>query len=388
MTALLVALVLGAGPSGQIAFVLSTEQEDQCVCVLEVGTGAVVRAGAGDRDGAPQWSPDGEWLAFASKQPDGMGIRVVRADGSEGRLLRHKRLWNRYPRWAPEGRRLAYSSSEEMAPAQVIAVYNLETDTETEWANARQGLLRPVWVPTLAMMQVSGEEELREGGAVNDAFLEEAHATGVILALGLVRGPGKGGASDTEPSGKGRGGSAGRFSTEIFILTRTQVFPLVSRDPERWVRYAEWGIESNPRGTHFAFESNDGGDREIFVLGKTGIADVSNHRAADWNPVWSSESGWLAFESFRGGRRGIYRVYVDTCRVFPVAASASYDCWAPAWSPDGEWIAFVSGQTGTAELYCCDKAGGHVRQLTKHPELRHGAGGGAFAPAWRPEKRR
>ena len=116
------------------------------------------------------------------------------------------------------------------------------------------------------------------------------------------------------------------------------------------LQYAEWHVEPSPDGSGVAFESNDGGDREIFVLTKKGTADVSNHRAADWAPVWSPKGEWLAFESFRDGRRGIYRVFPQTARVLPVAVSNDADNWWPTWSPNGEWLVFVSNRTGDPEL--------------------------------------
>ena len=143
--------------------------------------------------------------------------------------------------------------------------------------------------------------------------------------------------------------------------------------------YVEWALEPDPRARSVAYESNDGGDREIYVASFTkGISNVSNHRAADWNPVWSDDYQWLAFESFRDGRRGVYRVLVGTGNVLPVAVREGADCWAPAWAPDDEWIAFVSDEEGVPRIYAVAPEGGEAVRLTDGKEW-------ALAPAWRPK---
>jgi dipeptidyl aminopeptidase/acylaminoacyl peptidase len=202
------------------------------------------------------------------------------------------------------------------------------------------------------------EQELAWEGVDFDTLLSEAFGEGALLAVGLHATP------------RGR-------TSELYLLTRTQTVPLLPFVVSDSARYFEWGVEPAPNGERIAYESNDGGFRSIFALGRTGVHDVSNHAAADWNPVWSPDSTRLAIESLRGGRRGVYRVYPETARVTPVAVSADAECWAPTWSPDGAWVAYVSDAGGAPDLYLRDEEGGRERRLT-------GGGGVAYAPAWRP----
>lgn len=354
--------LFAAGPD-EIAYVSGTEQEDQCVCVLSLETGEVRRVGAGNRDGAPVWSPDGRWLAFPSKQPEGMGIRVVRADGDGGRLLEHQHLWNHTPAWSPAGRRLAYTADSEMGLVHQMMVYDLATDTETRWGEQTlaAGFFVPQWMPNLDLMAALNPEQSLDLEGVDTALLlVEAEQEGALLAIGLV-------------------GKPGAFSTEVFLVTSGQAAPLLPLLLPDSHRYAEWAVRVSGNGRRIAFESNDGGDRELFVINKRGVADVSNHRAADWNPVWSNDGKWLAFESFRGGRRGVYRLFSDTGRTFPVATDALFANWAPAWAPDDDRIVFVSNRSGNAELYLFEVETGTTQRLTEHP-------GPDLAPAWRPEE--
>jgi len=364
---LLIALIglLPAGPSGELAFVSGTEQEDLCVFVMDLSTGATHRVGHGARDGAPQWSPDGRSLAFESVQPGGIGIRIVQADGSQARALRHHYAWNHDPRWSPDGRLLAYTADRDMGMEQTLLVYDLETDQEESWGGdpatppAWTGAFRPVWLPTTDLMTyLAPGQDFSENAFDPSVLKAEAEDSGVIVFIALV-------------------GQPGSYSTEIFLATRTQAVPLLPILVKDSPRFTEWAIEPNAQGRRLAFESNDGGDREIFAIGTRGMTDVSNHRAADWNPVWAPGGKWLAFESFRDGRRGVYRCFPDTARVFPVATSPNYDSWSPAWSPDDQWLAFVSNRTGNPEIFVSDPTGDHLQQVTQNPGLD-------YAPAWRP----
>lgn len=331
MTPILVfSIALIAAPAGQIAFLAATEQDDQQVCVLTLPSGDITVIGAGHRDGEPVWSPDGEWIAYVTQAPEeGMGVRVVRPDGSDERILNHTQPWNHGPpAWSPDGTKLAYTAGNGLD--QRVMVYDLKADTEERWGNETQPLMRPEW---------NGDAQ--------------------IIAVGTV-------------------GAPGALSTDPFWVTKSTANPAIELLASTG-SYVEWLVRPYPGEGAVAYESNDGGDREIFVFAmKRGATDVSNHRAADWNPVWSFNAEWIAFESFRTGRRGIYRVNPMQVRVSPVAVAEDSDNWSPTWSPDGTWLAFVSNRDGRARLYACTVEGEEPTALTQHDR-------NDYAPAWRPE---
>lgn len=291
MLAILVSLTLCSPSEGLIAYVSGAVESEQRVLVLDLSTGDSRPVGPGRADGAPRWSRDGRWLAFETATEAGTGIYVVRPDGLDGRYLDHGENVNREPRWSRDGSMLAYSVGEGLE--RQIAVYELATDREEVWGGERTSLMRPVWL--------------------------RAELAGTLAAPGVDRGSllsgrifGEGKSDELALAAVGLTGGPGSMTTDLFLVTRTETIPFPRVALPGKGRYAEWSAEPLDRAFGIAYESDDGGDREIFVYTRRGVADVTNHRAADWNPVWGPEGNWIAFESFRDGRRGVYRVHRDT----------------------------------------------------------------------------
>jgi Tol biopolymer transport system component len=69
------------------------------------------RNAANDIDAA--WSPDGQYIAFASDRAGGFDIYVMRKDGSDVRRLTSDPIDERSPRWSPDGTKLIYQSGKD-----------------------------------------------------------------------------------------------------------------------------------------------------------------------------------------------------------------------------------------------------------------------------------
>jgi len=354
-----------AAPEGQIAWLRGDTVAETAVWVKDTASGSEIQVGPGNGDGAAQWSPDGAWLAFATRTETGYGIATVRPDGSGLQYLAHALPWNDSPRWSPDGSKLAYLAGAGPSLDSVLTIADLDTGSEEVWAGGRMGILQAEWLPSLDLrLALDPEMQLSVEGVDLDQLWGEGEELGALVVIASV-------------------GAPGSLSTEIFVATRSQMLPILPLILEDSERFVEWNALPDRRGRQIAFESNDGGDREIFVLSGSlrGVADVSNHRAADWAPAWRRDGQVLAFESFRDGRRGLFSVYVKTGKVAPIAASPAYDAWHAAWAPNGDWLAFVSNQTGDPELYALRPEDPEWIRLTNHPGLD-------LAPQWRPETKK
>jgi len=136
MASWVLAFIAAASPAGQIAYLSGADSGSLRVHVLDLESRTAVPVGPGQSDGAPAWSPDGAWLAFATKRTDGMGIVLARPDASETRAIAHTAAWNAFPQWSPDGRLLAYESGEGLT--QRIVVYDIEGGNETVWGEVRK----------------------------------------------------------------------------------------------------------------------------------------------------------------------------------------------------------------------------------------------------------
>lgn len=126
-----------------------------------------------------------------------------------------------------------------------------------------------------------------------------------------------------------------------------------------------------------AFVSARSGSTEIHVMDiqRGFVEQLTTLRAYSYNPAWSPDGMWVAFETTYGDEYGVWAVDAsgqNARRLIPGRGGA------PDWSPDGTRIVFSSERDGNFEIYTANVDGTDIRRLTFDNASDHN-------PAWSPD---
>ena len=106
---------------------------------------SVTEIDAGMPVSAPQWSPDGKWIAFSA--PKGNGIGIVRPDGSGRRVLTAEAGSGYQFSWSPDATRIVFRAArKEAGPRRyVIRVLDVATGEIESTSEVVRDAQPPVW---------------------------------------------------------------------------------------------------------------------------------------------------------------------------------------------------------------------------------------------------
>jgi Tol biopolymer transport system component/imidazolonepropionase-like amidohydrolase len=362
----------------------------------------------------PDWSPDGERIAFQSYRDGNWHLWSIRPDGSDARQHTYGPFDDREPTYSPDGTQLAFSS--DRGGSYDVWVLDLGSGDLSRVTNDPGNEFTPDWSPEGDALTYAAS-----GGRGGGIFVTRPEAgAGVGAQLGTAPGA-------TSPSWSPDGQhiafpGVGRGQTGMYVLEvampgearlisddDSDVFPFRPqwKDNEEFLYTADGVIQSasidgsdgpgvaftatfeftrpgyeradrdfDPSGPEKAYglvgpSVSPDGSRVVFTaLGDLWLLDVgdptprqlTNDPFFDVEPVWSRDGRWIAYSSDRAGSMDLWVRDMDSGidrRVTNLPGAET----SPVFSPDGTRIAFTTVMGLGTELHVVDTAGGESRRL-------------------------
>ena len=270
----------------------------------------------------PQWSPSGDWIAYASAKTGATEIWIWSpSDGRDLQLTKLGQTRINSMSWSPDGRTIVFAGDRNGS-------YDIWTVSVPSGEVARlTSDLRYEVFPTFTP----------DGRTILYVQLDLGWVDHDIMAMPATGGPARLVTRDTNFFDYGAGKTFG--------------YPMPSPDG-KWVLF-----RSHRSGwINYWMAPTAGGEARQMAAEP---ADQNNAR-------WSPDGKWIGYTANRNGTQDLRVVAATGGAPKVVVAPAGQGMVNnPAWSPDGAKIAYSLGSpTEAAELYTVTLAGGSPKQLT------------------------
>jgi Tol biopolymer transport system component len=305
--------------------------------------------------GRLSWSPDGSVLAYSDRASpsEAASIFLLALDSLEVRRptspVRSRGDFN--PEFSPDGQTLAFArDSQGVQSIYTIPVsggeeQRLTSDTTQKWGLA--------WTPdsreiVFADSSWLWKKSLRGGEPERLQFGQDGVQPS-IRANRLVY-------------------VQRKWNKNIW---RRNLNSLVSAGPpEEFISSTrgESGPQFSPDGSKIVFESTRSGFYEVWLCRSdgSGLMQLTHFNAsATGTPRWSSDGQQIAFDSRPAGNADIFVIDVEGGPLHQLTHEPSSEV-VPSWSRDGRWIYFASDRTGGWEVWKMPSSGGSALQVTRH----------------------
>jgi Tol biopolymer transport system component len=354
---------------GKLAFV-----RDGDIWVLDVDSGQETRLTTDGQNWWPQWSADGEWIAFQKRVPQGefetlTEVWTMREDGSDGTLVGESAMVG--PIWAPSEDRLACATDEG-----VLWLADAESGEQRQLSPPDWEVDRLAWLPdgkglVLEMLKSQEPTTPSPGGWVVDQGLWRVNADGSGL-IEVYKWDAEGFATvdlgTLSPDGRWLTLWQGLVSASL----RADGLPLrimpasggEAKEIGSFTLLKPGFVAWPPQGDRLAVVEGGGRetwvDKQIVVMQPDGSGRVllSDAGRADLSPAWSPDGRRIAYTSGEASESDTaYERYPDVLRTRRIRLAnadgsdkrqltddPAYADGFPQWSADGAHILFVRQQ--------------------------------------------
>jgi serine/threonine protein kinase len=370
-------------PGGRRLLYTASDGGDMDIFLQRIGGENPINltADSPDHDGQPEFSPDGERIAFSSDR-EGGGLFVMGAMGETPRRVSDEGF---DPTWSPDGGKLAYTTEYVSDPYSRLGLANL-------------------WVVDL---ETGEQTHLDDMDAAGPSWSPHGHRIAFWTHLETVQGQRDLWTIDPE----------GGEPVPVLIDAATDWSPSWSPDGQ-WLYFVS-DRGGSPDVWRIAIDEEDGeahgepqpvttGMARAFEVsvGTTGRLAVTSERrsgrvvSASFDPaterltselvtLHSSANAFRQLEISRDGQMLSFGTTAPTERIYVMNVDGSgrrkliddeHRNRGPSFSPDGRWVVFYSNRSGTYDLWAVRTDGTGLRQITDTP-------GDVNEPEWHPDGR-
>src|SRR6202162_2678862 len=313
----------------------------------------------------PDWSPQGDLVAFQSFKGGTFHIWLMKPDGTGVPQLTDGHADDREPRFSPDGKKVAFSSDRSFKGNYDIWVADVESGKLAQWTSSPADEFEPAWSPDSAeIAYVSGT------GAVGTSIQSTDASVHGKLVVSAPEGA-RVNSPSWSPDGKKIAYTEISGNTTRLMISGEKVgmgedvFPF----PATWLSANQ--ILYTGDGKIFVTTLSSGETKTIPFQAKFQLnRPAYKHRQLDFDstapravkgiltPALSPDGRHIVFEALNQ----LWLMEIGG-KPRPLTNDKFYKD-APAWSPDGKRIAYSSDKAGTEDIYILDVATGAETRAT------------------------
>lgn len=347
------------------AFDESTESMNIYTQIVDTGEPLQLTRHPND-DFAPEWSPDGQQIAFVRSDESGGGSTiwlVPSLGGPEKRLISRNISGNPRIAWSPDGNRIAFTDRPE--PDAPNAVFEVEVSTGdvtqlTHATSQHWGDHTPSYAPDGKSLTF-----IASVSAGTHAIFRLNRQTGTKEQLTPV---------PTRISGQTWGTDS---SLLYYITDQPESRAIWVMDPDspgsaRWTgitgAYLSAGKDDqllvqqteNNQNLFWTDTNNEAQNLQLYEFSSSG---------SDYSPVLSSHGNYLVFLSDRSGHTELWMYDYESSSLRQLTRfNGSHHVQSPAWAPDDSTISFTTfSPESHADIWTTDISGSPPKPLLGEP---------------------